>query len=109
MSTRAVVRGCFLWVLTVMKFTAFALVVSFLAGCSGKAFEAKPAPGFIEMKEEGSAYDFRAIAPEGVAVAVRAIALDSEPPAPSDVDFWEHQGEAAVTWAGVKYLCKPKR
>jgi uncharacterized protein len=25
------------------------------------------------------------------------------------VDFWEHQGEAAVTWSGTKMICKPQR
>jgi membrane-bound inhibitor of C-type lysozyme len=24
------------------------------------------------------------------------------------VDFWEHQGEAAVTWYGTKMTCKPQ-
>jgi uncharacterized protein len=25
------------------------------------------------------------------------------------VDFWEHQGEAAVTWYGTKMTCKPQK
>jgi hypothetical protein len=56
-----------------------------LAACSRRGFDAKPAPGFVELKEEGSPYDFRAVAPEGVAVAVRAVSLDE----PSDLGFWE--------------------
>jgi len=22
------------------------------------------------------------------------------------VDFWDHHGEATITWSGVKYVCK---
>jgi hypothetical protein len=44
-----------------------------------------PARGFVELKDDPT-YDFRAVAPEGVAVAARAIKLE----APNDVAFWEH-------------------
>lgn len=56
------------------------------AACSGRPFEAKAAGDFVEVEEEeGSAYDFRAVAPEGVAVAVRAIELSTA----YDADFWD--------------------
>lgn len=60
---------------------AFALL---LFGCAGKHFEAKSAPGFVVLKEEDSDYDWRAVAPEGVVVAVRSVKLDDE----ADLPFW---------------------
>ena len=83
------------------------LALLFLAACSHTGFEAKPAPGFVELKDDGSPYDFRAVAPEGVAVAVRSVALDE----PSDVSFWERavalrmrelEGYALTTTRDVK-------
>jgi len=67
------------------------LVVFFLAlaACKGRAFEAKAAPGFVELEKEAAApYDFRAVAPEGVAFAVRGVALD-DAQKDSDLGFWE--------------------
>jgi hypothetical protein len=56
-----------------------------LAGC-GRPVEARAAQGFVELHDEGT-YDFRAVAPEGVAVAARAVPLASTDP--TDVPFWE--------------------
>jgi hypothetical protein len=67
-----------------MKRLALFVLLLSLVAC-GRKFDAKPAPGFVELKEEGSVYDFRAVAPEGVAVAVRAVSLEEA----SDVTFWE--------------------
>jgi hypothetical protein len=63
--------------------TAIALAVLALAGC-GKPIEARAARGFVELSDTG-AYDFRAVAPEGVAVAARVVKLDE----PTEVAFWE--------------------
>jgi hypothetical protein len=65
--------------------TAIALAVLALAGC-GKPIEARAARGFVELSDTG-AYDFRAVAPEGVAVAARAVRLG--PGEPTDLAFWE--------------------
>lgn len=60
----------------------FALVL--VTGCA-KPFDVKTAPGFVEVKEPDSAYDFRAVAPDGVAVAVRSVKIDDK----TDLAFWE--------------------
>ena len=54
-----------------------------LAAC-GRSFDVKTAPGFVAVDEQNSAYDFRAVAPDGVAVAVRSV-----PSSDGDVAFWE--------------------
>jgi len=50
------------------------------------AFAARVAPDFTEVREEDPAYGFRAVAPKGVAIAVRAKRLDD---APQDAAFWK--------------------
>ncbi len=82
----------------------------FLCVCAiacGGNFDVKTAPGFVKVEEKNAAYDFRAIAPEGVAVAVRAVDVDEK----TDVSFWEHavllrtrelDGYALTTSADVK-------
>ena len=47
---------------------------------------ARAAPGFVELQTTAN-YDFRAVAPEGAAVAARAIKLADTDPV--DVAFWE--------------------
>ena len=69
-----------------MKRCAFLLlaIAMVLTGCA-KSFDVKTAPGFVEVKEPDAAYDFRAVAPDGVAVAVRAVKIDDK----TDLAFWE--------------------
>ena len=55
-----------------------------VVGCHGP-LQAWPARGFVELKDDKT-YDFRAVAPDGVAVAARAVPLDG---APADLAFWE--------------------
>jgi hypothetical protein len=55
-----------------------------LAGC--KAVTVRAAPGFVELADDPN-YDFRAVAPEGVAVAARVVKLSDRDP--MDVAFWE--------------------
>jgi hypothetical protein len=71
-----------------MKRVLFGLVLAaaFTVGCA-RPFDIKSAPGFVEVHEEGSAYDYRAVVPDGVAVAVRAVDIDEGQP--RDVAFWE--------------------
>ena len=67
-----------------------ALAVALL-GC-GSRVEARVARGFVELKGD-STYDFRAVAPEGAAVAARVVDLKG---APADLAFWEHALELRV-------------
>jgi hypothetical protein len=55
------------------------------SGCS-RHFEASAAPGFVVVDESSSAYDWRAVAPDGVVVAVRVVKLDDG----ADLPFWAH-------------------
>ena len=59
-------------------------VVGASAGC--KPVAAHAAPGFVELADDAN-YDFRAVAPEGVAVAARVVKLTDKDP--MDVAFWE--------------------
>ncbi len=59
-------------------------LASALAAC--KPVIARPAAGFVEIADDPN-YDFRAVAPEGVAVAARAVKLADNDP--RDVAFWE--------------------
>jgi hypothetical protein len=61
-----------------------ALVVFLLAAACGPKVAAKPATGFVELKDD-PLYDFRAVAPDGVAVAARIVKLEEA----QDVAFWE--------------------
>lgn len=65
---------------------AWILVASLGAAGCGRPVEAKAAPGFVELKDDSN-YDFRAVAPEGAAVAARAVKLADTDPV--DVAFWE--------------------
>jgi hypothetical protein len=68
---------------------AVALVMlAALLGASGcrSPIAAHAAPGFVELHDDAN-YDFRAVAPEGAAVAARAIKLADTDPV--DVAFWE--------------------
>jgi hypothetical protein len=83
---------------------AFARLVALVAlgslalGCAS-SLEARPAPGFVEVVRaelppdappqpapDDSEYDFRAVAPEGVAFAAREVEIEKAPP----VAFWEN-------------------
>ena len=70
-----------------MKLALAALALSLVA-CGGarSTFQVRTAPGFVEVKQAGGAYDYRAIAPDGVAVAVRSVEVDRG----TDAGFWEH-------------------
>jgi hypothetical protein len=52
-------------------------------GC-GRPFHVQTAPGLVELENQAPAYDYRAIAPEGVVVGVRAIDVRDR----GDLDFW---------------------
>jgi hypothetical protein len=91
-----------------LRTSLFAVCMLFaLAGC-GRAVQAKAAPGFVELKDD-PLYDFRAVAPDGVAVAARVVKLEDA----QDVSFWERavalrmremEGYALVESKDVKTL-----
>jgi hypothetical protein len=62
---------------------AFLVVATCACGGHRPTFHAETAPGFVEVSE-ASPYDFRAVAPEGVAFAVRSVPLDGK----TDLTFW---------------------
>jgi hypothetical protein len=62
---------------------ALPLLLALATGC-GRPFRVQTAPGLVELAQQAPAYDYRALAPEGVVVAVRAIDLDGR----GDLDFW---------------------
>ncbi len=61
---------------------AFASLLA--AGC-GKGFHATTPQGFVEVAEDEPVYDYRAVAPDGVALAVRSVDIDDA----TDLAFWE--------------------
>jgi hypothetical protein len=69
-----------------VRWLVLALALSGCARGSRSTFRVETAPGFVEVKEAGAHYDFRVIAPDGVAVAVRSVEVDRR----TDVAFWEH-------------------
>ena len=65
---------------------AFALVS--VAGC-GRPFDVKTPPGLIELGSQDGAYAYRAMSPEGVVVAVRAVDEKRN----DDIEFWTRSVE----------------
>jgi hypothetical protein len=66
--------------------SALFVLAGALAGAGCKAVTVHAAPGFVELADDPN-YDFRAVAPEGVAVAARVVKLTDRDP--MDVAFWE--------------------
>ena len=64
---------------------SLALSLPFVVGC-GRPFDIKTAPGLAELDDQGPAYSYRAISPEGVAVAVKVVDLDANQ---GDLAFWQ--------------------
>jgi len=62
----------------------FALLTASAAGC--RPFDIKTAPGLVELQDQEPAYAYRAISPEGVAVAVKVVDLEQNQ---GDLAFWE--------------------
>ena len=68
-----------------MLFRTLAIVALLsVIGCGAKHFDAKSADGFVVLADQGPDYDWRAVAPEGVVVAVRSVPLDDE----ANLAFW---------------------
>ncbi len=90
----------------VPKLIGVAILVA-ATGC-GVTFRAATPAGFVEMDDQTS-YDYRAIAPEGVAIGVRAIDINDK----GDLGFWTRavtlrmrqlNGYAVVSERDVKSL-----
>lgn len=64
--------------------SAIALAAFTLAPSACRPVRGTAARGFVELKDD-PVYDFRAVAPEGVAVAARVVPTEGQ----SDVAFWE--------------------
>jgi len=62
---------------------AFAAVAIGTTAC-GRPFKVETAPGFVELDNQEPQYSYRAIAPEGVVMAVRVVPLDDK----GDLAFW---------------------
>ncbi len=65
-----------------------ALLLLGAAAC-GRPFDVKTAPGLVELEDQGPRYDYRAIAPEGVVVGVRAVDVGKK----GDLAFWTRATE----------------
>jgi hypothetical protein len=55
------------------------------AGC-GRSYDVAAAPGFVKLEGVQPPYDWRAVAPDGVAVAMRVVPLEDR----ADLAFWTH-------------------
>ena len=63
---------------------ALAALALFSVAC-GRPFDVKTPPGFVELDNQEPQYGYRAMAPEGVVIAVRVVDIADEQ---SDMDFW---------------------
>ncbi|MGH7296645.1 MAG: hypothetical protein ACRELB_17025 [Polyangiaceae bacterium] len=61
------------------------LVALGATGC-GRTYDVRPAPGFVKLEAEQKPYAWRAVAPDGVAVALRVVPLEDR----ADLEFWTH-------------------
>lgn len=57
---------------------------SALAAACGRPFHIATPPGFVALDDQEPAYDYRAMTPEGVVVAVRVVPAKDK----GDVEFW---------------------
>jgi hypothetical protein len=55
------------------------------AGC-GRSYDVAAAPGFVKLEAKQPPYDWRAVAPDGVSVAMRVVPLEDR----ADLAFWTH-------------------
>jgi hypothetical protein len=70
----------------VNKIILASLLVLTAAGTAacGRPFDVKTAPGLVELENQEPTYQYRAIAPEGVVMAVRVIDVNGR----GDLEFW---------------------
>jgi hypothetical protein len=63
-----------------------AALFALAATACGRSYDVAAAPGFVKLEREQEPYDWRAVAPDGVAVAVRVVKLEDR----ADLAFWVH-------------------
>ena len=61
-------------------------VLLLVTSACGRRYEAAAAPGFVKLEQSQEPYAWRAVAPDGVAVAVRVVRLEDR----GDLSFWAH-------------------
>jgi hypothetical protein len=59
-------------------------LMGLLTAACGRPFDIKTPPGFVELDSQGPSYEYRAMTPEGVVVAVRVVPAEDK----GDLDFW---------------------
>jgi hypothetical protein len=65
---------------------AVACLLALGAAACGRSYDVAAAPGFVKLENAQGPYDWRAVAPDGVAVAMRVVPLDDR----ADLAFWTH-------------------
>ena len=63
---------------------ALGLACALASAACGRPFDVKTAPGLVELDDQGPRYEYRAIAPEGVVVAVKVVDIGKK----GDLAFW---------------------
>jgi hypothetical protein len=61
-------------------------VLSLGAAACGRSYSVPIAPGFVHVGRDEPPYDWRAVAPDGVVVALRVLHVDAD----ADLAFWTH-------------------
>lgn len=61
-------------------------VLSLGSVACGKPYQVAAAPGFLKLQSEQEPYDWRAVAPDGVVVALRVVPTEEH----ADLGFWAH-------------------
>jgi hypothetical protein len=56
------------------------------AAACGRTYDVATAPGFVKIDQASAPYDWRAVAPDGVAVALRVLPAEDG----ADLAFWTH-------------------
>lgn len=67
-----------------LSLAALVLLATLGTAACGRPFDVKTAPGLVELDDQGPAYDYRAIAPEGVVVGVKVVDIGDK----GDLAFW---------------------
>jgi hypothetical protein len=69
-----------------LRYFVFSLLALAALGSTacGRPFKVETAPGFVELDNQEPQYSYRAIAPEGVVMAVRVVPIDEK----GDLAFW---------------------
>jgi hypothetical protein len=64
----------------------FAALLALGTAACGRSYDVAAAPGFVKLENAQPPYQWRAVAPDGVAVAMRVVPLEDR----ADLAFWTH-------------------